>query len=490
MSHRIKASFESVQDAIDRSPPSGLIVPVILWNILHDSVMSQSPEDAGSPNKWRTLWASGVVPRILRLFETVVDRDNTGISCSWVVEFTNQCTQTARFTASVPQLNQSERTAADTFLQNITNATHGLVERWWRRFRHLTPGWVRDGRAMANIGGFIVFFQVFGAHELTGRTESYSADIHDFLLFSGTFLDVRGTTEAGFRGVVFALHLAVIMGDKQPHRLPGLMTIRINLESKPLALAEQFQALLSRDGIEPIFSIITTCISWFMRDGQFFFHPFLTQKSLARAILSSYWSAFAKSPQDPNKNRTTLITLRLISQFSDPESLTGSAKDQAYLSSLLSEGDLLCLVQKMMILLCSTHIVSLGVAAYLWDPLWPLLLHSLDALRPPLTRDFLFILDYLRGIDTEKSREFLEIWLELGSAAGISEDELRNEDSREREALQGDLIGCGWIKCPWYEQEFVKDTFLCAGCQKVAYCELSCQERDWKEGDHQAKCKR
>lgn len=112
-----------------------------------------------------------------------------------------------------------------------------------------------------------------------------------------------------------------------------------------------------------------------------------------------------------------------------------------------------------------------------WKPIIKLLTYNPDALRSPLRRDFLRMLRYLRTVKTTQGQFLLDMWLQLGAAAKISEAELKEEVERERKAARGGLVGCSWYKCAMYEQESAKDTFMCAGCLKATYCGPNCQDR-------------
>lgn len=112
-----------------------------------------------------------------------------------------------------------------------------------------------------------------------------------------------------------------------------------------------------------------------------------------------------------------------------------------------------------------------------WKPIIKLLAYNPDALVPPLRRDFLRMLDYLRTVKTTQGEDLLKMWLQLGSIAKLSESVLREELNRERKAARGGLVGCSWYKCAMYEQESARDTFLCAGCFKATYCGPNCQDR-------------
>lgn len=111
-----------------------------------------------------------------------------------------------------------------------------------------------------------------------------------------------------------------------------------------------------------------------------------------------------------------------------------------------------------------------------WNNLGRLLMYDLDALRLPLLRDFVHMLEYLRTVETSKGKHILDMWLQLGSATGVAE-ELRKEHDRKRTTVQAGLVGCSWIRCPMYDQDDVEDIFMCGGCHMAMYCGLSCQDR-------------
>lgn len=113
-----------------------------------------------------------------------------------------------------------------------------------------------------------------------------------------------------------------------------------------------------------------------------------------------------------------------------------------------------------------------------WPNISRLLLSNQDALGPPLRRDFLVVVNYLRRVDTPKGRYLLDFWPGLGRATGVDEQSLRDAIDREQKTEQGGLVGCSWLRCAMYEQDSVRDTFfMCFGCRKAMYCGLSCQDR-------------
>lgn len=118
---------------------------------------------------------------------------------------------------------------------------------------------------------------------------------------------------------------------------------------------------------------------------------------------------------------------------------------------------------------------------------WNLQLHILctspDALRKYLRRDFLYMIDYLRPLAERPNamypRKLLRWWHDLGTAAGVTEADMRAELVKKRNVANRDaVIGCSWLKCVRFERE-CEDValFQCARCQRSMYCGTQCQER-------------
>lgn len=83
----------------------------------------------------------------------------------------------------------------------------------------------------------------------------------------------------------------------------------------------------------------------------------------------------------------------------------------------------------------------------MWEPIEHILLSSPAILRLHLRRDFLSMLEYLRSVDTETGKYLCSLWLRVGDAVGISEQQLRDEAEQERTLARDDLVGCSWLKC-------------------------------------------
>lgn len=139
---------------------------------------------------------------------------------------------------------------------------------------------------------------------------------------------------------------------------------------------------------------------------------------------------------------------------------------------------------------------------------------NLTALRGPVKRDFLHLLDYLRpltcGAKSEAALKALRWWEDLGRLVDITEADMR---ASERSALEGNanVKGCSWLRCVRYDRDCGKDVFFrCVGCHQARYCGVLCQKRsvgrlslesalpfgdlltvnrDWEEGDHEAACR-
>lgn len=101
------------------------------------------------------------------------------------------------------------------------------------------------------------------------------------------------------------------------------------------------------------------------------------------------------------------------------------------------------------------------------------------ALTTPLTRDFLYFIDFLRPMafhpDSKAALDALRWWEDLGTVVGVTEADLRAAE-RARRMRNRDVVGCSWRRCVRYGRECDTHVFLeCAKCQKAMYCGTLCQ---------------
>lgn len=102
---------------------------------------------------------------------------------------------------------------------------------------------------------------------------------------------------------------------------------------------------------------------------------------------------------------------------------------------------------------------------------------------PVFRRDFLTILGTFRRLaedpDHAQAAQILAWWKSVAQAAGVSEQELRMEDTKEaRQCFGKDRFGCSWFKCARYGRECDTATlYRCSGCEKSMYCGSLCQTR-------------
>lgn len=122
------------------------------------------------------------------------------------------------------------------------------------------------------------------------------------------------------------------------------------------------------------------------------------------------------------------------------------------------------------------HLPRLTFPAHCWELAGQAFGLVPDILRPQLHRDYLLILDHLHRSQSPEAGQYIELWVNMGARVGLSEAALRAERQTERSLVNEGMIGCGWLKCPMYEQEYA-ETFRCAGCRRAMYCDLSCQAR-------------
>lgn len=102
---------------------------------------------------------------------------------------------------------------------------------------------------------------------------------------------------------------------------------------------------------------------------------------------------------------------------------------------------------------------------------------SSEAILPSFRRDFLPVLDQLRGMETDKRKKAEGIWLHLARQNGLEEKSMRDALQMQRRMARGGMVGCSWLKCVMYRKESDKEMFRCAGCQLAKYCAEACQNR-------------
>ncbi|KAG8880792.1 hypothetical protein FRB97_000457 [Tulasnella sp. 331] len=456
-----------------------------LWLALRESC---TPTGKNVADMWLAMASSKVVPGVIELLKKTIDRDSAGELSSFASNFTASCAVVA--SEALTHLNATQKAVARSFHRDLAAMAPEIISTWWKKIRHLKASWVQDGAFSSHCSGFLSIFRMgtyYGntaieSTEYMSRSLSAHMDLHDYILFAGIFLE---RTDENGSDLLFAIERATTTRVPQ-NRLANLPSVKVQLESKPLALSARLAEILEVASGPERFEIVIHAVTNLSPTHI----NFLKQGDLAYALAASFWKIFAGSPRRAEKDRTTYDTLLIIRYYMLLRFFAylhrSDANDRAEMARLFSQCDLLSLVEKVMML--QTTSLSRQPLEN-WNQINKLLTHNPDALRPPLRRDFLRMLDYLRTVKTAPGEYLLDMWLQLAGTAMISEAELREELVRERKAARGGLVGCSWYKCAMYEQESARDTFLCARCHKAVYCGPNCQDRDWKEGGHKAKCK-
>ncbi|VDB95494.1 unnamed protein product [Peniophora sp. CBMAI 1063] len=86
-----------------------------------------------------------------------------------------------------------------------------------------------------------------------------------------------------------------------------------------------------------------------------------------------------------------------------------------------------------------------------------------------------------------KHSKLLSSWKSLGEAIGLEEEAERADYEREmKKAAQF----CSCKECRYHTEKSDSPMKSCVGCGEARYCGRPCQQRDWREGKHKARCKR
>ncbi|KAG8982383.1 hypothetical protein FRB93_008139 [Tulasnella sp. JGI-2019a] len=487
MSQKINLHFARVRDAVTKGSPSDLMRLKTVWGDLLACVQPIALGGSDVIYQWQLMVASDAIPEATQILIKAIDRDTSGQSSVLAVVFLNLCAKIGGVTVS--RLDEADADATESFLNEISEIGPGLVRTWWRKFRHLAGRWFNEDSLLANISAFLSFCDTCSRHfRNRGRYRSFAleqalladADLHDFVLFAAIFVNITKHTAPP---ILFAFTTAATTQPIPKQRLLDLPITRQQIRLKPFALSTRLQRVLEMDHEDvdqiKVFHMMIRLVLRFSEDD--FFLRYLRQGDLAKGMTISFWSLFTTCTSQYDKEELSWGIFKMISVLSPDNRITEIG---AYVGTLLSECDFLSVIQKVIVF--ST--TSFKGPAEPWKWVEKLLRCNLKALRPVLRRDFIGMLDYLRTVTTPQGQEFLRFWTELAIAAGVSEQELRDDLERRRKVAANGLTGCSWYKCPLYAEECALETFVCTGCRMAMYCGLGCQERDWKEGMHVTKC--
>ncbi|VDC03336.1 unnamed protein product [Peniophora sp. CBMAI 1063] len=86
-----------------------------------------------------------------------------------------------------------------------------------------------------------------------------------------------------------------------------------------------------------------------------------------------------------------------------------------------------------------------------------------------------------------KCTPLISAWQTLGRALNLDEASEKIDYEREmKKAMQM----CAWLKCDYHQKRSPHPTRACLGCAEARYCSRECQQKDWREGRHKARCRR
>ncbi|KAG8870944.1 hypothetical protein FRB98_001254, partial [Tulasnella sp. 332] len=409
MADAINARLSRIRDVLNGSLSLNSTYLAARWQEVLEDFLNHPGGAAGAAERWLILSSSDGVPGVIELLMLAIERDRTEISSTCAVHLLHICVDIA--TDAVPYLdNAAHLISSQMFLKDVSAMSLGIIASWWRKFRHLATKWTEEGDLANKISGFLALFELYARYEslnsegISSLQEAVttSVELHDFIMYAGVFLEFCD----GFKA---ALLLAVVSAtaSRLPSRLLALTTTRQHMQTKPLALSSRFEELLSNTDDVKVYEQLIRGMAWLFKDD--LFASFLMQPDLALTLISSHWTFYARQPRGPNKDAITCTTLLLISSLSNDiiRGLQRQKDPQAFVSQLLSEGDLLSLTEQGMILQITTFS---GEPPLEWELVGKLLRVNLEALRPPLRRDFLHILDYLKTVPTASGQQLLRWW--------------------------------------------------------------------------------
>ncbi|VDB82896.1 unnamed protein product [Peniophora sp. CBMAI 1063] len=92
-----------------------------------------------------------------------------------------------------------------------------------------------------------------------------------------------------------------------------------------------------------------------------------------------------------------------------------------------------------------------------------------------------------RGKYRKHLADLTEVWTALGTAIALEEETEKRD--YERELKRWSMV-CAWKECKYHNEKPPTPLNHCKGCREVKYCSLACQKKDWREGEHKARCRK
>ncbi|KAG9036169.1 hypothetical protein FRB95_009743 [Tulasnella sp. JGI-2019a] len=455
-----------------------------LWIELAESL------DAAPEAIWPDVLKYDLIPEMLELLPKTIQLDIKGEAPPIAIQTLNTCLYAGWQTFKSGGHISSK--GVETLKLGADHAcVTSIIKQWWITVRHLTPGWIRNGELERACQHFLAFVQ-FGANiVIPGVVDNINYlrqmatscnEIQDFSLVFGVF--ARYDDEPAFSiGPAFAF--STLVSNDTPVSITDQWKASALLEEYPNALVQRLEeALRSQEKAFPMIVVLRS-IEWLQRYPQF--NKLLIRGDLPCQIASAYWRSCRRGSLEV-KNLVPSIFDKICSLTTNTHIARPSVGHEQMARLLSTKCDVLGIIERVMLdgIRISDPLYS---SSSVWSMIGTWFSIAPEKLRVPMRRDYLQILDHLRDLpQTPYIVVVRNFWEGLGMVAKLSEQELRAELTRPQMEDMEDIVGCSWVKCPMYEQDFAVETYRCAGCRSKIYCTLICQKRDWEEGGHRMQC--
>ncbi|KAG8994549.1 hypothetical protein FRB94_009796 [Tulasnella sp. JGI-2019a] len=489
----INDRFTALRNGVLGLTPSNSIQIFRLWQGLVES-FAPTPSAA---DLWSKIRDAGInfIPEMIDLLPKTFRIDDEGTISALAMMAVNSCLNAGLQTLEVQvQEGFKDDDAIKMFKLAVDpHRIYIMIQKWWNKFRPHAPQWIKDETLRKNCCPFVAVLQFNLKHidrEHHNRAhgdpqETQFPDLQDFLLVVGIFSKIDDPLWG--REPAYAIAAAVWLPAPPRGDIDGWMLSKL-LKEEPKALVSRLEALMKRREEDFPIEQVVKSVSWFYALPPF--DNLITLGDLPCTLASVYWRSLRYRSLGSSQDAISPALL-----FAHLGHVLGivwrkhniQAREQ--ITRLISKYDLLAITEQVIVDNMKTGGVD-GPPPSAWPIIGTWLASCPDALRPPLRRDYLQVLDRLRHAQTTLGvRSMLKFWENLGNVVGLSEKQLRAEAAKgQKGEANSDVIGCSWVKCPMYEQECAGETFRCAGCRRAMYCRLDCQKRDWEEGDHKMEC--
>ncbi|KAG8848115.1 hypothetical protein FRB96_001302 [Tulasnella sp. 330] len=435
----------------------------------------------GNALLWEKILEAKLVQEVIELIpltmehESREEEDTSADAIRFGFQLLSYCYTQAQACDENPE-SQVSYLATSEALTLLTENTPDIIADWWEQCHGRASEWFTSGMFSHYTFPAINLLQSLAsempsATRSIGEYDEFAEDafcqdpsLQDLLLSYATFGD-RGV-QIRDDSIMFTVTTAIVLPLSPCEELPAFHALQ---ELRPNALSARIGNELVRQNLSEDYLNLIRFLGFMCGHAIF-------SEDLYEKVGSGLWKAYREEGDAFLKESIVYQAVYLLNALASRAGTRG----KEVTTQLLVDFDYLSLMGKLVMWAVTYPMEGDPLP---WDEFLATLLQSPETLKIYVRRDFLHVLNCIRPFaknsDKELAREALKWWEDLAAAVGLSEIGLFAEGLAERTKARGDgPTGCAWFKCIRFERDCDPLLlFQCAGCHKLKYCGVRCQER-------------